>query len=286
MSQTRPSRSLVGKVAMVTGAGTQGEGIGNGRAIAILLAEDGAAVVCVDRDGALAERTAEMIRSEGGHGRALAFAADVTRDAECQAAVEAALRTFGRVDILVNNVGVLGARGTATETDAGAWARGLEVNVTSMALMAKHAIPAMLRNDPGGDEGAGGGIRGSVVNVGSVAGLRGGTPSLLYPTSKGAVVNMTRAMAAHHGAQGVRVNCVCPGMLYTPMMHSPGEGAAPMSAETREARRRRSLLGTEGSAWDAAAAVRFLAGGEARWITGTVLTVDAGATCSTAIAMD
>ncbi|UNI23087.1 hypothetical protein JDV02_008926 [Purpureocillium takamizusanense] len=284
MSQIRPSRSLAGKVAIVTGAGTLGEGIGNGRATAILLAEDGAAVVCVDRDGALAERTAEMIRAEG-RGRALALAADVTRDAECAAVVEAALDAFGRVDVLVNNVGVLGARGTATEADAEAWARGLEVNVTSMALMAKHAIPAMLRNDINNNDAdaAGGGIRGSIVNVGSVAGLRGGTPSLLYPTSKGAVVNMTRAMAAHHGAQGVRVNCVCPGMLHTPMMDSP---AAPMSAETREARRRRSLLGTEGSAWDAAAAVRFLAGGEARWITGTVLTVDAGATCSTAIAMD
>ncbi|KAJ6442598.1 tropinone reductase [Purpureocillium lavendulum] len=307
-TQTRPSRSLAGKVAIVTGAGTAGEGIGNGRAIAILLAEDGASVVCVDRDAALAARTAEMIGDEG-RGRALAVAGDVTREADCAAAVEAAVRAYGRVDILVNNVGVLGPRGTATETDPAAWARGLEVNVTSMALMAKHAIPAMLRNgggedgDDADDEGRGQGEgqghaqrrpppppsepRGSIVNVGSVAGLRGGTPSLLYPTSKGAVVNMTRAMAAHHGPQGVRVNCVCPGMLYTPMMHSPDAGAGPsMSEATREARRHRSLLGTEGNAWDAAAAVRFLAGGEARWITGTVLTVDAGATCSTAITME
>lgn len=203
----RPSRSLAGKVAIVTGAGSLGDGIGNGRAISILLAEDGASVVCVDRDLALASRTADMIR-EQGHGTATACRADVSAETDCAAAVATALARFGRLDVLVNNVGILGARGTATETDAGEWARGLEVNVTSMMLMAKHAIPAMLRNEPGAGDG---GIRGSIVNLGSVAGLRGGTPSLLYPTSKGAVVNMTRAMAAHHGAQGIRVNCVCPG---------------------------------------------------------------------------
>ncbi|PNY21452.1 Bacilysin biosynthesis oxidoreductase BacC, partial [Tolypocladium capitatum] len=202
----RPSRSLAGKVAIVTGAGSRGDGIGNGRAIAILLAEDGASVVCVDRDLALAERTAAMIRDEG-RGAATACRADVSSEADCAAVVDTALREHGRVDVLINNVGVMGAKGTATEADAEEWARGLEVNVTSMVLMAKHAIPAMLRNEPGAADG---GIRGSIVNMGSVAGLRGGAPSLLYPTSKGAVVNMTRAMAAHHGSQGIRVNCVCP----------------------------------------------------------------------------
>ncbi|KJK86133.1 hypothetical protein H633G_10016 [Metarhizium anisopliae BRIP 53284] len=145
-----------------------------------------------------------------------------------------------------------------------------------MMLMAKYAVPAMRDNEPEA------GVRGSIVNLGSVAGLRGGTPSLLYPTSKGAVVNMTRAMAAHHAKDGVRVNCVCPGMLYTPMVYDAEGG---MSAEVREARRRRSLLQTEGNAWDCAGPVRFLAGGEARWITGTVLTVDAGATCALAVSM-
>ena len=109
----------------------------------------------------------------------------------------------------------------------------------------------------------------------SVAGLRGGTPHLLYPTSKGAIVNMTRAMASHHAADGIRVNCVCPGMVYTPMMYGGG-----MTEEARESRKNRSLLKTEGYGWDVGAAVRFLASEEARWITGIALPVDAGATCS------
>ncbi|ODA82996.1 hypothetical protein RJ55_01505 [Drechmeria coniospora] len=283
---SRPSRSLLGKVAIVTGAGSDDDGVGNGRAISMLLAEDGASVVCVDVNVALAERTVAMIGQERRNGdqaaptTALAVRADVSCEEDCAAVVEAALGTFGRVDILINNVGILGGRGTATDVDVQEWTRGLEVNVTSMMLMAKHAIPAMAANEP---TAADGGIRGSIVNLGSVAGLRGGTPSLLYPTSKGAVVNMTRAMAAHHGPQGIRVNCVCPGMLYTPMVYNQDDG---MTAEMRESRRQRSLLRTEGNAWDCAAAVRFLAGGEARWITGTVLTVDAGATCSTGVPMN
>lgn len=201
----RPSRSLKGKVAIVTGAGSRGETIGNGRAIALLLAEDGAKVVCVDREEALAQRTAELVLAENEGASALAVAADVSSAEECARVVDAALRVFGRVDVLVNGVGVLGPPGTAVDVDAARWARGLEVNVTSMMLMAKYAVPAMRDNEPEA------GVRGSIVNLGSVAGLRGGTPSLLYPTSKGAVVNMTRAMAAHHAKDGVRVNCVCPG---------------------------------------------------------------------------
>ncbi|KAL1952444.1 hypothetical protein VTO42DRAFT_5391 [Malbranchea cinnamomea] len=154
-----------------------------------------------------------------------------------------------------------------------AWARSMDVNVASMVLMAKYAIPAMKRNTDCE-------IRGSIVNMGSVAGLRGGTPHLLYPTAKGAVVNMTRAMAAHHAADGIRVNCVCPGMLYTPMMYGRG-----MSEEAREARRKRSLLGTEGSGWDCAGAAVFLAGPHARWMTGVVLPVDAGATAAVGIGL-
>jgi NAD(P)-dependent dehydrogenase (short-subunit alcohol dehydrogenase family) len=109
----------------------------------------------------------------------------------------------------------------------------------------------------------------------SVAGLKGGTPHLLYPTSKGAVVNMTRAMAAHHAKDGVRVNCVCPGMVYTPMMYAGG-----MSEEARESRKNRSLLKTEGNGWDVGSAVRFLSGPESRWITGLIMPVDAGATAA------
>lgn len=202
-----PSRSFRDKVALVTGAGCVGEGIGNGRAIAIMLATDGCDVVCVDQELSWATRTADMVNSRPDRGRAVAVRADVTVATDRERAVAATLEEFGRLDILVNNVGIAGAPGTAIEVDMAQWAVGLEVNVSSMVLMAKYAIPAMLRN--GVDAGE---MRGVIVNMGSVAGLRGGTPHLLYPTSKGAVVNMTRAMAAHHAKDGIRVNCVRPGV--------------------------------------------------------------------------
>jgi NAD(P)-dependent dehydrogenase (short-subunit alcohol dehydrogenase family) len=201
---TPPSRSFQGKVAIVTGAGCAGDGIGNGRAISILLADDGCDVICLDRDLSWATRTAEMVNSSPGRGTAVAAQGDVTSASDCERVVKLALEKFGRLDVLVNNVGVGGAAGTAVEVDMESWAKGLEINVSSMVLMAKYAVPAMARNE--------GEIKGSIVNMGSVAGLKGGTPHLLYPTSKGAVVNMTRAMAAHHAKQGIRVNCVCPGV--------------------------------------------------------------------------
>ncbi|KAH6618263.1 hypothetical protein B0J18DRAFT_446269 [Chaetomium sp. MPI-SDFR-AT-0129] len=309
----RPETHLPGKVAIVTGAGSRIPSsssssasswshtpettpeLGNGSATALLLAESGAAVLCVDKYLELAKHTARFINSSisatdspatsttnpSRSGQALAIEADVTSATDCRAIAAYALSAFGRLDILVNVVGIMGAKGTAVDVDPDEWTAGLDLNVTSMMLMAKYAIPAMLTGEyktGGASRGEGGGIRGSIVNVGSVAGLRGGTPHLMYPTSKGAVVNMTRAMAAQHGREGVRVNCVCPGMLYTPMMYRNG-----MSDEMRERRRNRSLLGMEGNVWDCAHAIRFLAGDEARWITGTVLTVDAGATASTAI---
>jgi len=209
----RPSRSLAGKVAIVTGAGALGDGIGNARAAAILMAEDGCSVVCVDRDVGLAQRTVEMILAEA-KGKAIALQADVTSLADCERIVKTTIDTYGRLDILFNCVGVGGAPGTAVEVDMSEWAKGLEINITSMVNVSKYAIPEMIKNS-----GARG-YRGSIINMGSVAGIKGGTPHLLYPTSKGAVVNMTRAMAHHHAPDGIRVNCVCPGMIYTPMVSS------------------------------------------------------------------
>ncbi|KEF52163.1 uncharacterized protein A1O9_11790 [Exophiala aquamarina CBS 119918] len=267
-SPPKPPRSLDGRVAIVTGAGAVGDGIGNGRASAILFADEGCSVVCVDRDLALAQRTVEMI-SAGGKGAAIAAQADVSVESECAQIVKTAMEKYGRLDILLNCVGIGGAPGTAVDVDMAAWAKSMEINVSSMVMTAKYAIPEMAKND---NEW---GYRGSIVNMGSVAGIKGGTPHLLYPTSKGAVVNLTRAMAAHHAPQGIRVNCVCPGMVYTPMMYAGG-----MSEEARESRKNRSLLKTEGTAWDVGCAVRFLAGPEARWITGVILPVDAGATAA------
>ncbi|KAJ5568074.1 hypothetical protein N7450_010560 [Penicillium hetheringtonii] len=267
-----PSRSLRGKVAIVTGAGCLGDGIGNGRAISILLADDGCDVLCIDMNEEWASKTVDMISSKPGRGQAVSFRADVTSADDCKAAVDFAVEKFGRLDILINNVGVGGAPGTAVDVDMVEWAKSMDINVASMVQMSKYAIPVMAQNE--------GENKGSIVNMGSVAGLKGGTPHLLYPTSKGAIVNLTRAMAAHHAAEGIRVNCVCPGMLYTPMMYGKG-----MSEEAREARRKRSLLGTEGNGWDCAGAVVFLAGPHARWMTGVILPVDAGTTAAVGIGM-
>ncbi|KAH7159523.1 hypothetical protein B0J13DRAFT_539110 [Dactylonectria estremocensis] len=269
---TPPSRSFRGQVAIVAGAGCAGDGIGNGRAISVMLANEGCNVVCLDVDISWASKTAEMANSAADSGTAVAFQGDVTSSTDCEGVVNYALSKFGRLDVLINNVGIAGAPGTAVNVDMGHWAKSLEVNVSSMVLMAKFAIPAMIRNE--------GEVKGSIVNMGSVAGLQGGTPHLLYPTSKGAVVNMTRAMAAHHAKDGIRVNCVCPGMLYTPMMYAGG-----MTEEAREARKARSLLGTEGTGWDCACAVTFLASNHARWITGAILPVDAGTTAAVGIGM-
>ncbi len=250
------SWGLAGKVAVVTGGGAAGDGIGNGRAAAILLARAGTRVVVVDRDAALAKRTVEMIAAGGGE--AIAVEADVTRAADCAAMVEAALERYGRLDLLDNNVGI-GSRGSVVDESEESWRRVMDVNLHSMFLTAKHAIPAMRR--------AGGG---AIVNVSSISALR---PRGLtaYSVSKGAVIALTRAMAVDHGPEGIRVNCVAPGPVYTPMVYQRG-----MSASARERRRKASALGVEGTGWDIGHAVRFLLSDFARYVTGHTLVVDGG----------
>jgi NAD(P)-dependent dehydrogenase (short-subunit alcohol dehydrogenase family) len=211
----RPSRSLAGRVAVVTGAGSRANGIGNGRGASILLAEAGAQVVCADLNIEWAQITVDMITREFGENKAISVQADVSQTDDCKRIVDTALSVYGRVDILVNNVGVGGPMGTAVEVDPAKWARGLEINVTSMVLMSKFAIPAMrknIRDEIGGC--------GAIVNIASVAGMIGGSPMLLYPTSKGAVINMTRAMAFQHAPDGIRVNCVCPGKLIASVLNN------------------------------------------------------------------
>ena len=152
---------------------------GNGRASALLLAEAGCSIVAVDMQVELAQRTVDMIH-EDGFSKGIAVKANVTSESDCKAVVETAVKEFGRVDILVNVVGVGGASGTAVDVDMVEWAKSMEINVASMVIMAKYSIPVMEKNE--------GQWRGSIVNISSVAGLRGGNPHLLYPTSKGAIV--------------------------------------------------------------------------------------------------
>jgi NAD(P)-dependent dehydrogenase (short-subunit alcohol dehydrogenase family) len=252
------SPRLAGKVAIVTGAGSRGDGIGNGRAAATLFAREGARVLLVDRSRRAAETTLEMIRGEGGE--AAVREADVTSSDDCRAMVADALARWGRLDILQNNVGI-GGRGTVVDVDEEEWEHVMRVNVTGMMLASKHAIPAMAQ---------GGG--GAIVNISSISALRprGLTP---YSASKGAVIALTRAMAIDHAPQRIRVNCVAPGPVYTPMVYADG-----MSEELRERRRRASPLGVEGTGWDVGYASLFLASDEARYITGVVLPVDGGVT--------
>jgi NAD(P)-dependent dehydrogenase (short-subunit alcohol dehydrogenase family) len=250
---------LVGKVAIVTGSGAVGDGIGNGRAAAILMARAGANVLVVDRDLTLAERTVAMIAGEGGNAVAVCY--DVTESVQCAAMVADALSRWGRLDCLDNNVGI-GSKGTVVEETEANWARVMHVNVDTMFLACKHAIPAMIRTGGGG----------SIVNVSSISALR---PRGLtaYSVSKGAVIALTKAIAVDHGLQGIRANCVAPGPVYTPMVYGRG-----MTEQARDTRRQASVLGLEGTGWDIGCAVRFLLSAQARYITGQTLVVDGGAT--------
>jgi NAD(P)-dependent dehydrogenase (short-subunit alcohol dehydrogenase family) len=250
---------LSGKVSIVTGGGAAGDGIGNGRAACILLARAGAHVLVVDRDLALAERTVAMIADEGGSAAAASY--DVTESAQCEAMVADAVSRWGRLDCLDNNVGI-GSKATVVEETEETWARVMHVNVDTMFLTCKHAIPAMIRTAGGG----------SIVNISSISALR---PRGLtaYSVSKGAVIALTKAMAVDHGPHGIRVNCVFPGPVYTPMVYMRG-----MTEQARDTRRSASVLGREGTGWDIGAAVRFLLSEQARYITGQILGVDGGAT--------
>ena len=144
--------------------------------------------------------------------------------------------------------------------DLDEWDMGLRINVTSIVLMTRFAAPAMRRSSGG-----------SIINIGSITGLHGGHPNLLYPTTKGAIVNLTRTLAGQLGQDGIRVNCVAPGFVYTPTVYSRG-----LPEGLRDMRRESSVLKTEGTGWDVGYGVLYLASDEARWVTGIVLPIDAG----------
>lgn len=256
MAQGGGVRRLDGLVALVTGAGSRGPGIGNGRAAAVLFAREGARVALVDNVASHAEETRAMIAEEGGE--AFVIQADVTQDGDCRRVVQETVRRYGPINILDNNVGI-GGSGSVVDVDEAAWDRVMTVNVKSMMLMSKHVVPVMAAN--GG---------GSIINISSLSALRprGLTP---YSTSKGAVIALTQAMAVDHAPEGIRVNCIAPGPVYTPMV---AEGMTP---ELRERRAKAAPLGVEGTGWDIGWAAVFLASPESRWITGVVLAVDGGA---------
>jgi len=243
---------LEGKVAIVTGAGSRGPGVGNGKAVAILFAREGAKVLCVDLVEERAQETVDAIHAEGGV--ASGFAADVSASESCDAMVSAAIDRYGHLEILHNNVGIGSGQGLGAIT-AEDWDRVMAVNVRS-AVMSTQAAAARMSDG------------GAVINIASIAAFRAYPPA--YTTSKAAIVGLTLALAAQLGDRRIRVNCIAPGQVYTPMV------AGSLSAETRTARAESGVIKEEGTAWDIGWAAVFFASDESRWITGQTLLVDAG----------
>ena len=259
----RPGR-LEGKVAIVTGAGSSGPGVGNGKAASVLFAREGAKVLLVDINSDHAQETLELITAEGGE--ASVFQADVTNADHCRSMVESAVERYGRLDILDNNVGVI-LREKFADIDPEDWDRVMAINLKSMMLASQSAIPRMI--DSGG---------GSIINITSVAGIRAWSDAA-YAASKAGIIGLTQTVAAEYGRYGIRANAIAPGAVYTPMV------AWQLSDEAREIRRESTLLGTEGTAWDVAWAAVYLASDEARWVTGVLLPVDGGVTITSRYAL-
>ena len=248
---------LAGKVAIVTGAGAQGEVLGNGQATSILFAREGAKVLCVDVVPTRAAETVRRIEAEGGV--ASVFEADVSRQAGCRAMVAACVARYGRVDVLQNNVGITSNESLEELTEEG-WDRVMTVNVRSAALAAQAVVPEM--------ETVGGG---AITNLSSIAGMRAyPARSTAYTTSKTAIIGLTLALAGQLGSRRIRVNAIAPGQVYTSLV------ANRLTAEGRQRRATSGLIKDEGSAWDIGWAAVYLASDEARWVTGVALPVDGG----------
>ena len=258
---------LDGKIALVTGAGSIGPGWGNGKAASVLFAREGAKVVCVDRNKPAAEETAGIISEEGGE--AVAVTCDVAQRAPVEAMVQTALGSYGRIDVLFNNVGIAVAGGP-TDVAEDEWDRVTGVNLKSAFLVCRSVLPVMEAN--GG---------GAIVITSSIAGIRHtGVDYITYSTTKGALIPFSRSIAMQYARKGIRSNCVLPGLMNTPMIYAGltdvyADGDAEEMVRLRD---EQCPTGKMGDAWDVAHAVLFLASDEAKYITGTELLVDGGIT--------
>lgn len=261
---------LSGKTAIVVGAGSVGPGWGNGKATAALFAREGANVLCVDVNAAAAAETVEIIRGEGGE--AEAFQADVSKAAGIAAFVDACLARYGRIDVLDNNVG-LAEVGGVVELSEEVWDRMFAVNLKSCYLAMKHVIPVMERQ--GG---------GSIINISSIASIRWtGVPYSTYYATKAAMNHLSRTTAVEYASKQIRVNCILPGLMKTPMVEK-STGLAKSYAQSGDveamwkARDAQVPMGHMGTAWDVAHAALFLASDESKYVTGLDLVVDGGVT--------
>jgi NAD(P)-dependent dehydrogenase (short-subunit alcohol dehydrogenase family) len=258
--------NLKGKLALVTGCGSSGPGWGNGKAISVLLARQGATVLGIDLSLAAAEETQGIVVKEGN---AMDVAqCDVTNPQSVRSFFEEQVSRRGRLDILVNNVGQ-SEPGNVVTMDEAVWQAQLDINVTSAFLVSKCAVPMMTAG-------------GSIVNVSSVAGLRHiGKDQVAYAAAKAALIQFAKVSAVSLAAQGIRMNCVVPGLMNTPLVHRLAERYAGGDYEGMVARRHAQVpMGRMGDAWDVAHAVLFLVSDEARYVTGTELVVDGGLTAS------
>jgi NAD(P)-dependent dehydrogenase (short-subunit alcohol dehydrogenase family) len=256
---------LKDKTAIVVGAGqTPGSTIGNGRAMALLFAREGADVLCVDRDGARAEETVAMIAKDGG--KAAALEVNIVKAGATEALIAAARARFGHIDILVNNVGIGGGDGPAHKVEEAAFDRIMTVNLKGMWLTIKAAIPIMREQKEG-----------AIVNISSLASIAGGQ-QVAYEVSKAAVNRLTTSVAQANARYGIRCNAILPGLMDTPMAVAGIAAASGQEQEAvRAARNARVPLGAKmGTAWDTAYAALFLASDEAQFITGVLLPVDGG----------
>ena len=260
---------LKGKAAIVFGAGSSGPGWGNGKAAAVAYAREGARVACVDAVGAAAEETAGIIADEGGI--TVAITADVTETESVNQAVAHTIEAFGSLGILHNNVGVT-HMGGPVELDEAGFAASVDLNLGSVYRTAKAVLPHMVRQ--------GGGV---IVNISSLAAIRWtGYPYFAYYATKAAVNQATVALAMQYARQGIRANCILPGLIDTPLIYKQISGQYGSVEEMRAARNAAVPLGRMGTAWDVANAAVFLASDEARFITGVCLPVDGGQSCAVA----
>jgi NAD(P)-dependent dehydrogenase (short-subunit alcohol dehydrogenase family) len=254
---------VLGKVAVVTGAGSNGPGIGNGKAAAIVYAREGASVMLVDRRLEAAEETKDIIDGEGGE--CFAFAADVSHAEDCARLVDACIARYGRIDILHNNVAIPGDPGGPVEVSETSWNETVAVNLTSIFLTCKYVLPHMER------QGAG-----SIVNISSVGATRARLhrPNVGYSVSKAGIEALSRDVAIQYASRGIRSNTILLGGVYTPRIVAERPGV-----DVAELIRKRSAQlpsGHMGDAFDTAYAALFLASDEAKHITGTTLAVDGG----------